>query len=55
MIVVGCKVLHFINDEDQEALDYKTIRLTNIVASHIVYEFWVSALVLNDLISLIYD
>ena len=23
---VGCKVLHFINNEDQKALDYKTLR-----------------------------
>ena len=40
MIVVGYKVLHFINDEDQEAFGYKTLRRTNAVASHIVYEFW---------------
>jgi len=39
LIVVGCKVLHFINDEDQEALGYKTLRRTNIVVSHRVYEF----------------
>ena len=25
---VGCKVLHFINNEDQEALGYKTLRRT---------------------------
>ena len=25
MIVIGCKVLHFINDEDQKALGYKTL------------------------------
>ena len=39
MIVVGCNVLHFINDEDQEALGYKTLRHTNAVVSHRVYEF----------------
>ena len=32
--VVGCKVLHFINNEDQEALGYKTLCLTNPVAFH---------------------
>ena len=25
---VGCKVLHFINNENQEALSYKTLRRT---------------------------
>ena len=40
MIIVGCKILHFINDEDQEALGYKILRCTNVVASHRVYEFW---------------
>ena len=30
---VGCKVLHFINNEDQEALSYKTLRHKNAVAS----------------------
>ena len=39
MIVVGYKVLHFINDEDQEVLGYKTLRRPNIVASYKVYEF----------------
>ena len=34
MNVVGCKVLHFINNEDWEALDYKTLWCTNIVTSH---------------------
>ena len=34
MIFVGCKVLHFINDEDQEALCYKTLKRTNTVVSH---------------------
>ena len=34
MDVVGYKVLHFINNEDQEALDYKTLWHTNVVASH---------------------
>jgi len=33
LIVVGCKVLHFINDEDQEALGYKTLRHTYAIAS----------------------
>ena len=32
--VVGCKVFHFINNEAQEALGYKTYRRANIVASH---------------------
>ena len=30
---VGCKVLHFINNEDQEALGYKTLRCKDTVAS----------------------
>ena len=42
LIVVGCKALHFINDEDQEPLGYKTLRCTNTIASHKVYEFYVS-------------
>ena len=29
---VGCKVLHFINNEDQEALGYKTLRRKDAVA-----------------------
>ena len=29
--VVGCKVLHFVNNEDMEALSYKTIWCTNTV------------------------
>ena len=48
MIVVSCKVLHFINDEDQEALGYKTLRHTNAVTSHRVYEFYISVSVLDD-------
>ena len=32
--VVGCKVLHFINNEDEEALGYKTLWHTNTLASH---------------------
>ena len=32
---VGCKVLYFINNEDQEALGYKTLRRKDVVAS-----FW---------------
>ena len=32
--VVGCKVLYFINSEDQEALGYKTQRRTNTVVSY---------------------
>ena len=32
--VVSCKVLHFINNEDQEALGYKTLWRTSAVASH---------------------
>ena len=34
MVVVGCKILHFINNEDQEALSYKTQQHTNVVASY---------------------
>ena len=30
---VGCKVLYFINNEDQEALGYKTLRSKDAVAS----------------------
>ena len=30
---VGCKVLHFIKNEDQEALGYKTLRRKDAVAS----------------------
>ena len=29
---VGCKVLHFINNEDEEALDYKTLRRKDAIA-----------------------
>ena len=32
--VVVYKVLHFINNEDHEALGYKTLGRTNTVASH---------------------
>ena len=31
---IGCKVLHFINNEDLETLGYKTLWHTNGVASH---------------------
>ena len=31
--IIGCKVLHFINNEDQEALGYKTLRHKYAVAS----------------------
>ena len=34
MIVVGCKVLHFIEDKDYEAPSYKTLWCTNAVVSH---------------------
>ena len=30
---IGCKVLHFINNEDQEALGYKTLKCKDTVAS----------------------
>ena len=30
---VGCKIFHFINNEDQESLGYKTLRCKNVVAS----------------------
>ena len=39
MIVVGYKVLHFINNVDKEALSYKNLRCINVVASHKVYKF----------------
>ena len=48
MIVVSCKVLYFINNEDQEALGYKTLRRTNAIASDRVYEFWVSVSIVDD-------
>ena len=32
--VVGYKVLHFINNEDQKTLGYKTVCRTNTIASH---------------------
>ena len=32
--VVSCKVLHFINNEDQEVLGYKILWRTSAVASH---------------------
>jgi len=41
MIVASCKDFYIINDEDQEALSYKTLTHTNTVASHRVYKFWV--------------
>ena len=47
MIGVGCKILHFINYENQEALGYKTLRRTNAITSHRVYEFWVSVFILD--------
>ena len=34
MDVVGCKVLHFIDNEDQEEFDFKTLWHTNALASH---------------------
>jgi len=37
MIVVGYKVFHFINDEDEEVLGYKTQRCINAVASNRIY------------------
>ena len=37
-MLFGCKVLHCINDEDQETFRYKTLRRTNAVDSHKVYE-----------------
>ena len=39
LIIVGFKVFHFIDDEDQETLDYKILRHTNALVSHKVYEF----------------
>ena len=32
--VVGCKVLHFINNEDQETLGYKTLRHKDAITSY---------------------
>ena len=32
--IVGCKVLHFINNEDQKAFGYKTLWRTNAITSH---------------------
>ena len=37
MIVIGYKVLHFINNEDHEVLDYKTLMCINTVASNRIY------------------
>jgi len=34
MDVVGSKVFHFINNEDQKTLGYKTLWHTNAIASH---------------------
>ena len=34
MIVIGCKVFHFINNEDQKTLGYKTLWRTNAATSH---------------------
>lgn len=48
MIVVDCKVLHFINNEDHEALSYKTQTHINAVTSHRVYGLWVSVSVFDD-------
>ena len=48
LIVVGCKILHFINDEDKKEFSYKALKCTNTVASHRVYEFWVSVSVFDD-------
>ena len=31
--VVDCKILHFINNEDQEALGYKTLKRKDVVTS----------------------
>ena len=31
--IVGCKVFHFINNEDQEALGYKNLRCKDVVTS----------------------
>jgi len=39
LIVIGYKVLHFIDIENWEARGYKILRHTNVVASHRVYEF----------------
>ena len=50
MIVVDCKVLHCINDEDQEALGYKTLWRSNTVASHIEILIRSSMLVLKNLL-----
>ena len=59
---VGCKVLHFINNEDQEALGYKTLRRKDAVASFrenktsvtFAYVLLVFSYVTTSKISLIY-
>ena len=47
MVVVSCKVLHFIDDANQEAFGYKTLSCTNTIASHKIYEFYVSVSILD--------
>ena len=39
LIIIGCKILHFINNKDQEAFGYKTLRRTNVVVAYRVFEF----------------
>ena len=54
-MVVGRTVLHFINNEDQEALDYKTQRRTNAINSYKEINTWsLYPSVMTFKISLIY-
>ena len=54
---VGCKVLHFINNENQEALGYKTLRHKDGVASfrenkalsHLLHVFFLYSLMWRPL------
>ena len=49
---VGCKVLHFINNEDQETLGYKTLRRKDAVASFRENKALVSFCICSPLYSL---
>ena len=52
---VGCKVLHFINNKDQEALGYKTLRRKNIVTSFKENKALVTFCICSPLCSLIWQ
>ena len=61
--VVNCKVLRFINNKDQEALGYKTLRRKDAITSfkennaldHFLHVLHVFSYVTAFKISLIYD